>query len=859
MENSFGINIIPDNDQERIEALKRYKIIDTPQEQAFNHVAQLAMQIFKVPVSLVSLVDAEQVYFKANIGMGKVVSASRGMSLCALSVLDPEVTVFENAAEEPCLLSNPNVAGEFGLKFYAGAPITTPDGFLIGSLCIIDKAPRDFTESDRKILKGLATIVMDEIELRLSAIQEIEKQHEYLEEASINHEKLLTLNEELQQSQADLFNSLKALAKSEANARFMISNAPVAIGVLTGRDLITETANKKMLELWGKTAQIIGQPLHIALPELNNQIFINLLENVLTTGEPFFGNEVEAKLVINGILEDLYFNFVYQPLKDLSGNTQSIMVVAIDVTEQVKARIRVTEAEERVRLAVDAANLGFWFIDPKTKTLEYNQRVQTIFGYEGSERMTLQQAVDQVSPAFRSMLMDKINKAITSGENYDITYTQRRFNDDRLIWLRSIGKLTDGAPGEDKMFSGILMDVTEQVMNRLKIEDLNRKLASAYEDEVSSNAQLVSTNEALEQMQEKLVSINARLRKSEELKEMAIEQAKLGTWYIDAATREFMPSDRFKECYGYNAEDSMTSEDAVAQIRDDYRELITGQMRDAMNSIGAYDLEFPALSFKDGQLRWLRATGRLNPAEHGQHAHFSGTVMDITEQKEDDQRKNDFISMVSHELKTPLTSLNAYIQVLAVKAKNYEDPQAAGMLDKASRQVKKMTTIINGFLNMKRLETGKIHIEKRLFDMADLMRELEDESLAMISDHQVIFAPLEKTIIEADRDKVGQVITNLISNAVKYSPIQTTINVACTSIGNTVQVRVEDQGIGITQADQLKLFDRFYRVENSQTETINGFGIGLYLCYEIIKRHNGRIWVESEAGKGSIFYFSLPV
>lgn len=689
MENTFGMNIIPKNDTQRIEALKRYKILDTPPENAFDTVARLATQIFKVPISLVSLVDAEQVYFKANIGMGKAKSASRGVSLCSLAVMQSEVTVFENASEERCLLSNPNVAGDFGLKFYAGAPLTTHDDFLIGTLCIIDKTPRPFTASDREILQSLAKIVMDEIELRLSAIKEIEKQQEYIEEATSVNEELLAANEELARTQLNLTDSMHALSESEAKAKYLIADAPVAIGVLSGRALIIESANDKLLELWGKTPEIINQPLHLALPELQGQPFLQILDEVLTTRIPFYGTELKALLVRNGVLENVYFNFVYHPLKGFADTAGSIMVVATEVTEQMVARIKVNTAEERLRLAIDAANLGSWFIDPKTKTFEYNERLQRIFGYEGAERMTYEQAIGQVTEEFKPVIIYEIDKAISSGADYDVTYSQHRFNDNSVIWLRSIGKVTQD--------------------------------------------------------------------------------------------------------------------------------------------------------------------------EQGEYTVFSGVVMDITEQKEDDQRKNDFISMVSHELKTPLTSMNGYIQVLAMKAKKNNDAFAVGILDKANRQTKKMKVMINSFLNMKRLETGKIPLERRFFDIADLIIETEEESIATITSHTVIFAPVEKTIVEADRDKIGQVINNFISNAVKYSPKGSAINVACIRVADTVLVSVSDEGMGISEADQVKLFERFYRVENKEMDTIGGFGIGLYLCDEIIRRHKGHIWVESEPGKGSVFYFSLPL
>ena len=587
MENTFGINIIPDNDQERVEALKRYKILDTPPEDAFDNVASLATQIFKVPISLVSLVDAEQVYFKANVGMGKVRTMGRGVSLCSLAVMQEGVTVFENAKNEPCLLANPNVAGGFGLNFYAGAPITTFDGFRIGTLCIIDKTPRVFDENSRKIMESLARIVMDEIELRLAAIEEIAKQQDLNEETKAVNEELRSTNEEL--------------------------------------------------------------------------------------------------------------------------------------------------------------------------------------------------------------------------------FTTKQ-----------------------------------------EIETLNEVLAANIEE-------IVAANEELKQIQNRLFVSNIELQESEELKNMAIEQAELGVWHIDASTREFIASKRLKEFFGYFDHEIMEYDAAINHIREDFRDKVANEVEQAIQTGKAYEIEYPIVTYRDKQQRWLRATGKLNPATNGRNSYLSGTIMDVTERKEDDQRKNDFISMVSHELKTPLASMIGYIQMLNSRAAKSEDNFAVGILDKANKQSKKMNALINGFLDMKRVETGKIPINKEIFDMAELLIESEEESMATMSSHTVVFAPVERTMVEADRDKIGQVITNLISNSVKYSPAGSTISVACVNIDNMARVSVKDQGMGISQVNQSQLFDRFYRVESEEKGNVSGFGIGLYICDEIIRRHHGKIWVESELGKGSTFHFTIPI
>lgn len=178
--NTFSIPVIPEKDEERLQALYRYEILDTPPEGAFNRIASLATKTFKVPIALVSLVDRERVFFKANVGMPGVVNAERGVSLCSLAVLQDEPTVFEKAETESCLLANPLVAGSFGLKFYAGAPLITHDGYRIGTMCIVDKKERSFPASDRAMLQDLAAIVMDEIEIRLAARKAIRTQSELL-------------------------------------------------------------------------------------------------------------------------------------------------------------------------------------------------------------------------------------------------------------------------------------------------------------------------------------------------------------------------------------------------------------------------------------------------------------------------------------------------------------------------------------------------------------------------------------------------------------------------------------------------------------------------------------------------------
>ena len=340
---------------------------------------------------------------------------------------------------------------------------------------------------------------------------------------------------------------------------------------------------------------------------------------------------------------------------------------------------------------------------------------------------------------------------------------------------------------------------------------------------------------------------------------LAIEAANIGTWIIDEATRVFITSPRVKELFGYEAGQALSFEAALSHIQDKYRDKVRSGIDDTFASGKPYHIDFPVTGFHDHQPRWIKAVGGFYHDPASQLSHISGVMMDITEQKQQELRKNKFIGMVSHELKTPLTSLKAYVQILHAWAKKKRDSFTMGALAKMERQVKKMGSMINGFLSLSQVETGKIRMHFEDFELTALIKEAIDETLLLNPGRTISFLPANPITLHADQDKVDQVIINLLSNAIKYSPKEGLIEVAAQVTGDMAQVSVKDEGPGIAQPDIDKLFDRYYRVENKQTEKIPGFGIGLYLCAEIINHHHGKIWVESVPEKGSTFFFKLPL
>lgn len=157
----------PANEFERLKALERYQILDTPADGTFDRITALASSIFKVPIAIISLVDSDRIWFKSHYGLS-VNQIGRDPGLCASAILSDKLYIIENAKGDPRCLTNPLVAGEFGLAFYAASPLTTEDNYNLGTLCIIDKKPRVFTEDEKKILRQLADMVMDEMNLRLA-------------------------------------------------------------------------------------------------------------------------------------------------------------------------------------------------------------------------------------------------------------------------------------------------------------------------------------------------------------------------------------------------------------------------------------------------------------------------------------------------------------------------------------------------------------------------------------------------------------------------------------------------------------------------------------------------------------------
>jgi len=355
------------------------------------------------------------------------------------------------------------------------------------------------------------------------------------------------------------------------------------------------------------------------------------------------------------------------------------------------------------------------------------------------------------------------------------------------------------------------------------------------------------------------VNFKKELLKAKDILKIAMDASEMGSWNIDIESKKVLLSVRAQQIYELE-NNTLGIEEAKSLISQDDIAFLTSSIRKALHNRQAFNIEYQInLNGINTKTKWLRTAGKAYYNEEGKAVYIAGAVLDITEHKQDEIRKNDFIGMVSHELKTPLTALSAYVQLLQFKLKEIDNHFTTETLDKINVQLKRMSIMIDGFLNVSLLESGKILLNKTDFDLVELIKTIADENRVILPSHFIQVIGLDEIRVNADREKIGNVINNLISNAAKYSKKESLIAIKCERKKGEVIVSVEDEGIGIKEDNIPKLFDRFFRVESLDTRTIAGFGVGLYICLEVMERHNGKIWVESKFGKGSTFYFSLPM
>lgn len=220
------------------------------------------------------------------------------------------------------------------------------------------------------------------------------------------------------------------------------------------------------------------------------------------------------------------------------------------------------------------------------------------------------------------------------------------------------------------------------------------------------------------------------------------------------------------------------------------------------------------------------------------------------------QHKDEFMSLASHELKTPLTSAKAYIQLLSKLIE--EDHKGFGLIERAVVSISRLESLINDLLDLSKIKAGKLQYHMESINFNEVLENSVESAMHLSSTHKIIVENLTNLTLTGDKVRLEQVLNNLLENAIKYSPEANTVEVSVSQVNDKVVVSIKDEGIGIPKESIKHLMERYYRVDNNSVR-FPGLGMGLYISTEILKRHGGKLWVKSKENQGSIFYFDLPI
>jgi PAS domain S-box-containing protein len=260
---------------------------------------------------------------------------------------------------------------------------------------------------------------------------------------------------------------------------------------------------------------------------------------------------------------------------------------------------------------------------------------------------------------------------------------------------------------------------------------------------------------------------------------------------------------------------------------------------------------------KSGKVIWCEWFNSVLKDSDGNVTTIMSLVQDITEQKQLEKQKDNFFSVASHELKTPVTTIKAYGQLAEGMLEETGDMHTLDIVKRMGNQIDRLTVLIENLLDFTKIKNGRLMYDEHFFGFNDVLKEIVDDMQKTSHTHEIQDNLGSDAVIFGDKDKLGQVLINLISNAIKYSPKAGRIIVSTQLQSDGIELSVRDFGIGISKENMQDVFKQFYRVSGEKS-TFPGMGVGLYICSEIIARQGGKIWVESVIDQGSTFYVWLP-
>lgn len=560
----------------------------------------------------------------------------------------------------------------------------------------------------------------------------------------------------------------------------------------------------------GKHPSALGQAGKECWPE-SWGIIQPLIQQVLK-GDSIWRENHLIPIYRNGRLEDVYWTFSYTPVLNDLGSVDGVLALCQETTKLVQLEKHYVKQLSNLFLQ---APVAICILRGREYVIEVvNDRMVEMWDRKMGDVLN--------KPAFDVLteLKDQGFKDLLDG----VFYTGKRYVTEELpINLKRHGKIENAfvkfiyepLRDEDGTISGVMAlahEITEQVLGRKQVEDAERKTR------------------------------------------IAIESAELGMYEKNLMSNEIIGDARFYEIFGFDKEVSMNELVSIIHPED-----LTVREIAYKESLTSGKLCYEArIIYKDKSLHWFKVYGKFFYNEDNLPIKLLGVVDDITAQKQMQKQKDNLLAIASHEFKTPVTTIKAYGQLAESILESDGETVVLHVVKKMGTQVDKLAALIENLLNITKIQEGKLAYNETIFDFNEMAREVIEDMQVTCATHHIEYIAGKSATIFGDKEKIGEVLNNLISNARKYSPNASRIIVITEIQKDGVQLSVRDFGIGIPSEAQQSVFKQFYRINGENQSTFPGMGIGLYICSEFIKGHKGNIWVESKLGEGSTFYIWIP-
>lgn len=602
-----------------------------------------------------------------------------------------------------------------------------------------------------------------------------------------------------------------------------------------------------MLAYWNKDESVLGSSLKTILPELYQQTLADGLKTSWQSGSPEAAQQVPISLYVSGQLQKQVLDFRYEPLRDASGNTYGILLrITTSATpvsnnqlqdvaaENSRLKARLNESEDHFKRLVEQAPIAVMILMGNDLVIKAaNQLMLDIIHKD-------QSILDK--PILESM--PELQKQPTMQLLFDVFRT---------------GKPIDGVEVPVRMVHKGNSELRYFNFNYHPLVD-NGKIIGVMDLAVEVTGQ-VHNRQSLEGIIAEKTELEKTLRDSEQRLQGILDTMAEGVGIIDVTGQMVYANAMAENILGLNKEQirKRTFDDVRWQnLRLDGSPLPEEEHPMAImmrTGLPIYDQEI-AVQPPEGERLYISINAAPIFDEDGQLTGGIGTFMDVTKRRKLMTQKDDFISVASHELKTPVTTLKATLQLIT----KYQDGQKPELLKKligqANKGTEKLNSLITDLLDTNRITEGQLKINKTEFRLAEMLGEC-CQHIRNVSTHQVILKGDMQILVYADEQQIEQVVVNFVNNAVKYAPDSKEIIVELSRIDHGARISVTDKGPGIPPEKLPHVFDRYYRADHSGIQ-FSGLGLGLYISAEIIKKHGGQIGVDSLLGSGSTFWFTIP-